>query len=262
MATKTNRNNLKCYICGKMFTNATVLTPCGHSFDRQCILQYKYCPIDLCNTPVFEYYLSENNYNQSTENIYEIFLLDTSTSMWYSDSFTGLFGTSRFQIAIKFLEHVFQHRWNSLTNQISLITFDKYPIEHFSFETIRQHHLEILEKLQPNGSQTCLFDALKFSLEKFEKLNEILNRSTRQSIYVLSDGADNFNSSGNQKHYIKFIKEYSKKLNIRGNIIQVGDKNLSYTKNLCQDINYQFHHFNSYNTEESINSYLLSSNIH
>ncbi|CAF1107791.1 unnamed protein product [Rotaria magnacalcarata] len=203
-----------------------------------------------------------DNHNQSIENSYEIFLLDTSTSMWYSDSFTGLFGKSRFQIAIQFLEQVFQQRWNSLTNQISFITFDKHPTEHFSFETIRQHHLEILEKLQPNGSQTCLFDALKFSLEKFEKLNEILNRSTRQSIYILTDGADNFNSSGNQKQYIKFIKEYSKKLNILGNIIQVGDRNLFYTKNLCQDINYQFHHFNSYNTQEFMNSYLLLSNIH
>ncbi|CAF0805795.1 unnamed protein product [Rotaria sordida] len=270
MASNTTLNDLKCYICGEIYTNPVVISQCGHSFDRQCIIRYNYCPIRDCNIPLSEYSLLENDnikelihdYKQSIGNIYEIFLLDTSTSMWYSDSFTGLFGTGRFYLAIQFLNEIFQRRWNSTTYQISLITFDKHPEEHFSFQTIRQHHSEILEKLTPTGSPTCLFDAIKFSLEKFEKLNQILNRSTTRSIYILTDGGDNFSSTGNEKHYIKFIKEYSKKLNILGNIILVGDKNIFHTKNLCENIDYQFHHFNSDNILEFVRSFLLSSNLY
>ncbi|CAF3946143.1 unnamed protein product [Rotaria sp. Silwood1] len=268
MATKANINDLKCYICGEIYTNPILVCSCGHSFDHHCILRYNRCPIVYCNTPISQNCLLENKqikqlvdvYNQSMKNTFDIFLLDRSKSMWYSDSLTGLFGISRFQLAIQCLKETFQQRSNSTKNQISLITYDHCPEEQFPFETTRQYHLDILEKLQPNSSNACLFDAMKFSLEKFEKLNQILNRSTTQSIYILTDGSDNFSSSGNQTHYIKYIKERSKKLNIRGNIIQVGVKNLLQTKNFCEDINYQFHHVNSGNTQEFVRSFLLSLN--
>ncbi|CAF2619723.1 unnamed protein product [Rotaria sp. Silwood2] len=269
MATKANINDLKCYICGEIYTNPIVVCSCGHSFDRQCILQYDRCPIVYCNAPVSQNCLLENDdikklvdvYYQSMKSTYEIFLLDRSVSMWYSDSLTGLFGASKFQIAIQFLKEIFQRRSKLTKNQVSLITFDKYPEEHFPFETVRQHHLEILEKFQPNALQASLFDAMKFSLEKFEKLNQILISSTRKSIYIVTDGSDDFSSSGNQKHYINYIKERTKKLFILGHIIQVGQKNIAQTKYLCDEINYQYHNFNSLNIQEFIHSFLLSSNI-
>jgi len=118
MATKANNNDLTCCLCGQIYTNPILLSPCSHSFDRECILRYTNCPIGYCNAPVFENSLLPNNilrnlldrHNQAAKCTYEIFLLDTSTSMWYSDFFIGLIGTSRFQMAIKFLTEIFQQR--------------------------------------------------------------------------------------------------------------------------------------------------------
>jgi len=114
----TNNNDLTCCLCRKIYTNPIILSPCGHSFDHKCILEYTECPIGMCNAPVLEKSLLPNyalknlidNYNQSAKCTYEIFLLDTSTSMWYSDFFIGLFGTSRFQMAIQFLKEIFEKR--------------------------------------------------------------------------------------------------------------------------------------------------------
>ncbi len=120
--------------------------------------------------------------------------------------------------------------------------------------------MNILQKLQPNGSRTALFDSVKFCLKKFEKLNQTTTRCAAQCLYILSDGEDNFSSSGNQKQYIDYIKGRSKKLNIIGHVIQVGDKNLSTTKDLCDQLDYHFHHFNNGNASQFVNSFLLSSN--
>ncbi len=118
MATKTNTNDLTCCICGKTYTNPILLSPCGHSFDRECILRYTSCPVGYCNAPVFGNSLLPNTIvrnlidrnNQADNCMYEMFLLDTSTSMWYSDYFISLIGTSRFQTAINFLTKIFEQR--------------------------------------------------------------------------------------------------------------------------------------------------------
>ena len=118
MTTKTNINDLTCCLCRQIYTDPIILTPCGHPFDRQCILRYTDCPVGFCNAPIFENSLLPNyivknlvdNHHQSAKSVYEIFLLDTSTSMWFSDFFIGLLGTSRFQMAIKFLTDIFEQR--------------------------------------------------------------------------------------------------------------------------------------------------------
>lgn len=262
--TKAISHNLTCCLCGQLYTDPVILSPCSHTFDRHCILRCSACPIGHCNAPVFEHCLVPNvilrdladQNNQLANSTYEIFLLDTSTSMWYSDFFFGLIGTSRFQMAIKFLRETFQQRWNSTTNRISLVTFDTNPIEQFPFEIAREYHLKALDNLRPSGSYTALFDAVKFCLEKFQKLNQIVHRSTAQCLYILTDGGDNFSASGNQQHYINFIKTRSNQLNIIGHIIQVGDTNLLTTKQLCDEINYKFHHFNGGNASQFVNSFI------
>ena len=118
MATLASNRDLTCCICEKIYTNPILLSPCGHSFDRECILRYTHCPIGHCNAPVFVNALLPNtalrnlldHHNQLSNCTYELFLLDTSTSMWYSDFFFGLIGTSRFQMALKFLTEVFEQR--------------------------------------------------------------------------------------------------------------------------------------------------------
>ncbi len=120
--------------------------------------------------------------------------------------------------------------------------------------------MDILQNLRPNGSRTALFDSIKFCLEKFEKLNQITPHCAAQSLYILTDGDDNFSSSGNKKQYIDYIKKHSKKLNSIIHVIQVGDKNLSSTKDLCDQLDCHFHHFNNGNASQFVNSFLSSSN--
>lgn len=118
MMTKANNNDLRCCLCGQIYKNPILLSPCGHAFDRDCILRHTACPIGYCNAPVHENYLMPNNLvktmidrqNQLTNYAYEMFLLDTSTSMWYSDSMFGLIGASRFTMAKKFIKEIFEQR--------------------------------------------------------------------------------------------------------------------------------------------------------
>jgi hypothetical protein len=140
------------------------------------------------------------------------------------------------------------------------VTFDTNPIEQFPFEIARQQHQQVLQNIRPTGSYTALFDAIKFCLEKFEKVNQITNHCTAQCLYILTDGGDNFSASGNQQHYINYVKGQSRKLNITGHIIQVGDTNLLGTKQLCDEIDYKFYHFNSGNAPQFVNSFVSSTN--
>ena len=140
------------------------------------------------------------------------------------------------------------------------MTFDTNPIEQFPFEIARQQHQQVLQKLRPNGAHTALFDAIKFCLEKFDKVNQITNRPSVQCLYILTDGGDDFSASGNQRHYIDYVKRKSRALSIIGHVIQVGDTNLPSTKRLCDEIEYKFHHFNGGNAPEFVNSFLSSTN--
>lgn len=145
-------------------------------------------------------------------------------------------------------------------NRISLVTFDTNPIERFPFEVARQEHQQVLKKLQPNGVHTALFDAIKFCIDKFERINQITKRQTAQCLYILTDGGDDFSSSGNQRHFIDFVKKKSGELSIIGHVIQVGDTNLPTTKQICDEMNYRFHHFNGGNAPEFVSSFISSTN--
>ena len=118
MAIPVTRNDVTCSICGQLYTNPALIPSCGHSFDLQCIVRLVHCPVESCRTPVIPVTLIPNQrlkglvegYQQSNTCTHEIFLLDSSKSMWYSDSFLGLFGQSRFDMAIQFLQTTFAQR--------------------------------------------------------------------------------------------------------------------------------------------------------
>ncbi|CAF0931770.1 unnamed protein product [Didymodactylos carnosus] len=96
--------------------------PCGHSFDEKCIQHHiqqhgnhkstsLHCP--SCKKPFDPNISFVTHWNllsvaqsiqTTSEFIYEIYLLDTSTSMWYSDFIIGLIETSRLQLAKQFLK--------------------------------------------------------------------------------------------------------------------------------------------------------------
>lgn len=105
MTKNENENNRLCRVCGEIYSDPVNLSSCGHTFDRHCLVNYRCCPLSTCRTII-----SENFQIKDDKPTLELFLLDTSSSMWYSDSFLGLFGRGRFDMAIEFLRFVFNDR--------------------------------------------------------------------------------------------------------------------------------------------------------
>ena len=120
-------------------------------------------------------------------------------------------------------------------------------MEQFPFQVVREQHSQILSTLRPNGSNAGLFDTIKFCLDKFDKLNQMSSTSHKQCLYILTDGHDDFSTSGNQQHFVSFVQKTTRKLNVDGYIIQVGNRNLLTTKLLCDRLDYKFYHFDSTN---------------
>ena len=100
-----------------------------------------------------------------------------------------------------------------------------------------------------------LFDSIQFCLEKFDKLNQIAYASHKQCLYIVTDGHDDFSSSGNKDHFVNFVKKTTRKLNVDGCIIQIGSRNRLKTKLLCDQLDYKFYSFDSKNAVEFARSF-------
>jgi hypothetical protein len=115
----TNREELTCGICKKLFTQPVVHRYCGISYDRDCLGQI--CPSPRCGRRIEAQDLIDNytflsvidEYRVSLTCSYYLILLDTSSSMWYSDKLFLPFlrGESRFSIAIRFLVEFFTKKY-------------------------------------------------------------------------------------------------------------------------------------------------------
>jgi hypothetical protein len=112
----TNTDAFTCSVCQKLYTHPVVHRPCGFSFDRQCITDR--CPIQKCGQIINEDDLvinydllkvvDEHRFKLENPGAYYLILLDTSTSMWYSDSWLPFaVGESRFTYALQFLSDFF-----------------------------------------------------------------------------------------------------------------------------------------------------------
>ncbi len=110
----THKDEFRCGVCRKLYTHPVfhIQKPCGVSFDRQCF--GKICPAQGCGQIINEddlvvnYNLSkivdEHRFKLQVPPAYYLILLDTSTSMWYSDAWLSFaIGESRFSCAIQFL---------------------------------------------------------------------------------------------------------------------------------------------------------------
>jgi hypothetical protein len=134
-----------CNLCAKLFSDP-YLIGCGHSFDKQCIEEYirhsqeeeqlLKCPIchlafdsnkliknfqlaDLLQAlqeatkatiPVHPPSTNDANNNLTPSPTYEIYLLDISKSMRWSDRLIKVFGESRFEIARRILTQMFESK--------------------------------------------------------------------------------------------------------------------------------------------------------
>jgi len=113
---ETQNDGFTCSVCKKLYTHPVAHRSCGHSFDRQCIRDI--CPAEECgqiineNDLIVNYSLlklvDEHRFKLEIPPAYYLILLDTSTSMWYSDAWLPFaIGESRFTHAKQFLNDFF-----------------------------------------------------------------------------------------------------------------------------------------------------------
>ncbi len=116
MIMAANKDEFTCSVCQKLYTYPVVHRSCGFSFDRQCIGNK--CPAQECGQIINEDDLivnydlmkivDEHRLKLESPPTYYLILLDTSTSMWYSDSLLPFaIGKSRFTCAMQFLNEFF-----------------------------------------------------------------------------------------------------------------------------------------------------------
>ncbi|CAF1980671.1 unnamed protein product [Rotaria magnacalcarata] len=261
-----NADRFTCQVCKQLYTNPVVHRTCGFSFDLECI--GKQCPRKECGQIISQESLTVNyallkivdEYRLSLGPAltYYLILLDTSSSMWYSDSFLPFaLGESRFTHATQFLNDFFKLKMNSMTDKISLYTFDTSTTMKFDFETIDETHIRLLKDLEFQGKDTALFDSIDFCLDKIDQVQKILgNRMSTPYLIVITDGGNNFGKKESKR--ATEVLWHTRKLHITGHFIQLGDKNRKKTKKICQFIEYKYNHFKGGNLQEFVNSFTNS----
>ncbi|CAF0965745.1 unnamed protein product [Rotaria sordida] len=262
----TNNDDFKCKVCKNIYTSPVVHRLCGISFDRTCI--GRICPAQECRQIINENDLIDNytllkiadeyRFTLEMPPTYYLFLLDTSTSMWYSDRWLPfVIGESRFTYAIEFLNDFFKLKLNKMTEKISLVTFDTSSLQRFDFEIIDETHLTFLQHLKCEGKDTALFDSIDFCLMKIEQLKTLLgNQMSSLYLFILTDGGNNFGKA--ESIHATQILWRSKKLHISGHIIQIGDKNRKKTRTICDLIKFKYNHFKGGNVAEFVKSFTNS----
>jgi hypothetical protein len=114
----TNKDDFTCGVCKQLFTDPVVHGPCGISFDRKCIGTR--CPAPQCGQLIAQHDLIRNycllkitdTYRSTIPFTYYLFLLDTSTSMWYSDTLLPFVtGEGRFTSAKQVLNNFFLEKY-------------------------------------------------------------------------------------------------------------------------------------------------------
>jgi hypothetical protein len=103
-----NKDKFTCSVCQEFYTDPVVHQPCGVAFDRQCIKHI--CPAPGCGQRINENDLIINCslLKVTPPSANYLILLDTSSSMGYSDSWLPFaIGEARFTYAIQFLNEFF-----------------------------------------------------------------------------------------------------------------------------------------------------------
>ncbi|CAF0734354.1 unnamed protein product [Adineta steineri] len=247
MIMATGEGKFTCSVCKQLFKNPVVHKICGFSFHRECLGNR--CPEQECQQVIKEEDLILNHclsnvveeYRSTLvpHSAYYMILLDNSTSMWYSDTwFPLILGESRL---------------NSITEKVSLVTFDTAPLQRFDFQAINESHIAMLKDLKCDGQDTALFDAIDFC---FDRIEELIKRSENQQsnvyLLVLTDGQNNFGP--NESRRAKNLLFRSNKLQILGHTIQIGALDRQKTRMICEKLKFRYNHFSGGNVNEFVNS--------
>lgn len=111
-----SNNEFTCSVCKNLYTDPVLHRLCGHSFDRQCIGDI--CPATVCRQKIksgdlitnhtLMKVLDERQFRSTERPVLYLILLDTSSSMWFSDSLIPFaIGKSRLEVAKIFLNEFF-----------------------------------------------------------------------------------------------------------------------------------------------------------
>ena len=87
-----------------------------------------------------------------------------------------------------------------MTERISLITFNAFPLLQFNFAFIIKNHLTLLENLTCNSVETALFDSIDSCVDQMDKRKNILSDQLSCVYFViLIDGGNNFDRTEQQR---------------------------------------------------------------
>jgi len=257
-----NLRSKECCLCLLPYSDPFVL-PCGHSFDMHCIKEMNItsCPLD--NSPFDVTKLVENITLKGMmedkiipTDVYELFCIDISSSMWYSDNLIGLFGTSRLDIAKEFVKNITSKRLSE-TNSGHMIGISSFDSDFkFLIRTDNKAQcLHQLESLKPIGKYTALLDSVlecQIELQKYAS-------NCQLRLIILTDGADNCSAERSKNNpNLKTLEEANqkgKKLGIYTAVYGIGG-DTKQIKKMAEDLGAKFHHLQKENVEDHVTNFL------
>lgn len=187
------------------YHNPVVLVDCGHSFSDHAVKNLlavsNRCP--TCRTPIT--HEPRPNYalraimetkGSPATTVYELFCIDVSTSMWYSDYMGPLAviaGQSRIKIATEFCSKIAQARQSDQSHRMGLIAFGTNISLKCDYGTPLAFQ-ESLKTLEPIEDRTRIFDAFDTAI------NHLASKENCECrLYLLTDGGENFSSEENKQ---------------------------------------------------------------
>jgi len=249
-----------CSVSLDTFENPYLLVPCGHSFSYEHVKGLRVCPLD--RTPI-EKMCPNIQLKQITEvsgvpvqGVMELFCVDVSSSMWYSDHFGPLClvaGDSRLQITKNFIKRMLLFRKVDPTQHVALVTFGT-DVSVLCREGRPESLWRLLEPLQPVQERTSLFDAVAGCCNL---LSEPQYAKYEKRLYIFTDGGDN-NSSLNNKAHFKEIADLTskKKLKMAKVVFNVGgESNIDKTKQVADGLQATFKNITRNNWQVAADNY-------
>ncbi|CAF0977671.1 unnamed protein product [Rotaria sordida] len=224
--------DLKCPLCFRRFYDPIILD-CGHTFDRLCIqkridLNESFNPKRSSQCPLCIFTFDSKNSlisNQSLNNI----IKSEPTFEWF---FIDISHKQNTDVLI-FLKRVFDKRDIFQTNRIIFETNDIRLVFNSNINFDQELKLKSISNLNNMLQEAC---------------NYLQQQDGLRKICILTDGLI--------KHS-NLIKINSNIINQRF-IIHVGDKNITRTRHLADDINFHFEHFNKRTFDIYVQHFILN----
>lgn len=256
---RADSDEASCPVQLEPYHNPVVLVDCGHSFSDHTIksLANPVCP--TCRTPIT--HSPRPNYalraimetkGSPATTVYELFCIDVSTSMWYSDyagPLAAIAGQSRIKIATEFCSKIAGARNSDQSHRMGLLAFGTNISLKCDFATPLAFQ-ESLKTLQPIEDRTRIFDAFDTAIEHLASKENCECR-----LYLLTDGGENFSSEENKQKMgsrLDPIIGTAKRLKISTIVFNVGG-NIDNTRKIADAFHATFKDINSKNVKQMAN---------